>query len=443
MDIDVVCANTVEHGIRSLAEERFANNPTAGNAARMVKVMATCAQIAAPVKNYHLELLTLLAQEAAAARGGARVADDSMQLVLDVLQSIADDKMPTTGAAETQADLSKDQFRGLVSGLKVTLVYGNLAPGSLKRPFYSNHLAVVVGMSVVMEDLTFVVPDLPGVTAGHCIYLINQAQLYARGCNFSSPKYPCIGAGSGAHCRLIDCCFGPDKERGASAGVVVEGSSNLVAERCLFLRCREAAVEVRGASRGQLKGCKFIKCQKQAVMLYNGGKELVMEDCLIERCGDLTMHHLLLVACGTAQLHKCSFLSNKIDVVMVQCDNQQSAPEVDMRECILKGNMSGVTFGFDEGGRINSGSGILVNNQITDHASYGISIQDVAPNQQVKLIGNVFQDNGPNFGLGKIDILMFQNVQDQVAVKNNRGTIHIRPFSGSDALDVFRRSGRH
>eukprot|EP00798_Chlamydomonas_sp_ICE-L_P007563 gene7563-715_t len=84
----------------------------------MLKVMATFAPGAAPVKNYHLELLTLLAQDAAAARGGALVADGSMQLVLDVLQSIADDKMPTAGASETQVDLSEDQFGGLVSGLK-------------------------------------------------------------------------------------------------------------------------------------------------------------------------------------------------------------------------------------------------------------------------------------------------------------------------------------
>eukprot|EP00798_Chlamydomonas_sp_ICE-L_P007574 gene7574-728_t len=242
----------------------------------MLKVMATCSQIAAPVKNYHLELLTLLAQDAAAARGGLRVADGSMQLVLDVLHSIAYDKMPTTGAAETQVYLSEDQFGGLVSRLKVTLVYGHLEPGSLKRPFNNNHLAVVVGMSVVMEDLALVVPNLPGATAEHCVYLTNQAQLYARGCTFLSANYPCIGAGGGAHCRLIDCCFGPDKERGASAGIVVDDSSNLVAERCRFLRCRETAVEVRGASRGQPKGCKFIKCQKQAVALSSGGKELVM-----------------------------------------------------------------------------------------------------------------------------------------------------------------------
>eukprot|EP00798_Chlamydomonas_sp_ICE-L_P007571 gene7571-724_t len=85
----------------------------------MLKVMAACAQSAAPVKNYHLELLTLLAQEAAAARGATHVADGSMQLVLDVLQSIADDKMPTDNAAERQVNLSEEQFRGLVSRLKV------------------------------------------------------------------------------------------------------------------------------------------------------------------------------------------------------------------------------------------------------------------------------------------------------------------------------------
>eukprot|EP00798_Chlamydomonas_sp_ICE-L_P021737 gene21737-28759_t len=412
----------------------------------MLKVMAAFAQSAAPVKSYHLELLTLLAQDAAAEQGLAHLADGSMQLVLDVLQSIAEEKMPTASAAETQAGLSKDQFGGLVSRLKVTLVFGNLRPESLKRPFISNHLAVVVGMSVVMEDLDLVVPDLPGLTDGHCVYLTNQAQFYARGCIFSSPNYPCIGAEGGAHCRLIDCCFGPDKKRSASAGIVVHGSSNLVAERCLFLRCRQAAVEVRGVgSRGQLKGCKFIKCQKQAVMLYSSGEELVMEDCLIERCGNLTMHHLLLVACGTAQLHKCSFVSNKSDAVMVQCGNRQSSPVLDMRECILKGNMSGVTFGFGfgEGNSSSGGSGILVNNQITDHANLGLCIQVVAPNQQVKLIGNVFQGNGPNSGQGKTDIVMLQDVQDQVVVKNNRGTISVMSISGSDVLDVYRRSGRH
>eukprot|EP00798_Chlamydomonas_sp_ICE-L_P014311 gene14311-20293_t len=441
----------------------------------ILKVMAD--HSAASVKNYHLELLTLLAQDAAAARGGAQVADGSMQLVLDVLQSIADDKMPMANAAETRTDLNKDQFIGLVSKLKVssdkdptfakvssdkgptfakvssdkgptfakvTLVYGHPGPGSRKLPF-SPHLAIVVGMSVVMEDLALVVPDSPGVSAGHCVCLSKQAQLEARGCVFSSPKAPCIGAGGvgGAHCRLIDCCFGPDKERGASAGVVVQDGSNLVAERCLFLRCREPAVEVRAGSRAPIKGCKFIKCQKQAVMLYNGGKELVMEDCLIERCGNNTVHQVLMVACGTAQLHKCSFVSNRIDAVVVQRDNQHSAPVLDIREWILKGNMAGVNFVCGKGPSGSGGSGILVNNQITGNASFGLCIQGVAPNLQVQLIGNVFQGNGSNIAQGKVDIVMFQNVKDQVVVKNNRGTILILPFSGLDTLDLVRWFGRH
>eukprot|EP00798_Chlamydomonas_sp_ICE-L_P007337 gene7337-458_t len=299
-------------------------------------------------------------------------------------------------------------------------------------------------MSVVMEDLTLAVPDVTGMSDGHCVYLTNQAQLEARGCIFSSPNAPCIAAVGEAHCRLINCCFGADKEdkeRSASAGVIVEGSSSLVAERCRFLRCREAAAEVRSAvSKAHLKGCEFIECQKQAVKLYSGGKKLVMEGCLIDHCGNMTMHNLLLVACGTAQLRRCSFLNNKSDAVVVQSDDHQSAPELDMRECILQGNMSGVTFEFGEGGIINGGSGILVNNQITDHATFGISIQDVAPHQQVKLIGNILQDNGPNLCQGEIDIFMLQNVLDQVVVKNNRGTIRIFPFS---SYAEFLQSDRH
>eukprot|EP00798_Chlamydomonas_sp_ICE-L_P007579 gene7579-733_t len=461
----------------------------------MIKVMATFAPSAAPFKNYHLELLTLLAQAAAAARGGARVADGSMQLVLDVLQSVTDDKMPTAGAAEKQVDLSEDEFRGLVSGLKVTLVFGHPGPGSRRHPANSNHVASVHSMSVVMEDLALVVPDLPGISLGlHCINLNNQAQLEARGCVFSSPNASCIGAEGGSHCHLIDCCFGPGKERGASErGVILEGSSRLVAERCLFLRCHKVAAEVRGAgSTAHFKGCTFCKCKKQAVMLHSDGKELVMEDCLIERCGNLPTDFLLVAYCGRAQLHKCSFVNNKSGAVLMQCDIGQSAPVLDMRECILKGNMSGVTFGFGEGGSCSGGSGILVNNQITDHASLGISIEVVTPNQQVQLIDNVFRGNGlnagqgkldvfmfqnvqgqrsvyflamvavetfeimimrlqlevqlignvfrgnrHNIGQGKVDIIMFHNVQDQVVVKDNRGIIRIRPVSGSDALDVF------
>eukprot|EP00798_Chlamydomonas_sp_ICE-L_P007564 gene7564-717_t len=396
----------------------------------MLKVMATFAPGAAPVKNYHLELLTLLAQDAAAARGGALVADGSMQLVLDVLQSIADDKMPTAGASETQVDLSEDQFGGLVSGLKVTLLYGYPGPGSLKRPFSSPHLVFVIGMSVMLEDLALVVPDLPGVSLGHqCIYLTSKSQLQARGCVFSSPNAPCIGIGdSGTRGRLIDCCFGPDKERRVSAGIVVYDRSNLVAERCLFQRCRAAAVEVRGTgSRARLKGCKFLKCKKQAVMLYADGKELIMENCLIQHCGD-TIHHLLLVACGTAQLRKCSYVNNNnSEAVMVQRDNGQSAPVLDMQECILEGNMSGVTFGLGVDG-ISGGSGIIVNNQFTDHAQLGLSIHAVAPNQKVQLIDNVFRRNGPNAGQGKRDILMAQKVKDQVVMENNYGTIHTHQF---------------
>eukprot|EP00798_Chlamydomonas_sp_ICE-L_P007580 gene7580-734_t len=398
---------------------------------RVLKVMAAFAQSAAPVKNYHLELLTLLAQDAAVARGGARVADGSMQLVQDVLQSIADGKMPTSSAAESHIDLSEDQFGGLVSKLKVTLLYGHPGPGSLKRPFNSDHLVFVIGMSVLLENLALVVPDLPGVSFGHhCIYLIAKAQLQARGCVFSSPNAPCIGIGdSGTHCRLIDCCFGPDKERGASAGVVVADSSNLVAERCLFQRCREGAVEVRGTgSTACLKGCKFIKCKKRAIVLYAGGKELEMDDCLIQHCGD-TKHSLLHVACGTAKLCKCSFVNNNNSAaVMVQCEDGQSAPVLDMRECILKGNMNGVSFGFGLDG-ISGGSGILVNNQITDHALLGLSVNMVAPYQTVKLIDNVFRGNGTNAVKEKMDICVVKNVEGQVEMENNSGAVLISPFT--------------
>eukprot|EP00798_Chlamydomonas_sp_ICE-L_P026560 gene26560-18327_t len=387
----------------------------------MLKVMAAFAPSAAPVKNYHLELLTLIAQEAAAARGGAQVADGSMQLVLDVLQSIADARMPTGDAAEPPVDLSEDQFRGLVSKLKAKLVFGNLGPRSLKEPFNGNHVAFVHGMSVMMEDLALVVPDLPGRSLGqHCVCLTDQAQLEVRGCVFFSPNAFCVVAGSGAHCHLIDCCFVPDKERGASAGVIVEGNSHLVAERCLFLRCQNVAVEVRSAgSTAHLTGCKFIKCKKQAALLHNGGKALVMEACLIERCGNLPMDYLLVALCGTAQLHKCSFVNNRSGAVVVLRDGGQSAPVLGMRNCVLQGNMSGVTFGFGEGGSSSSsnsgGSGILVNNKITDNAGFGINIISVAPNQQVQLIGNVFRGKGPNFGRGKADIGMLLNVQDQVS----------------------------
>eukprot|EP00798_Chlamydomonas_sp_ICE-L_P004203 gene4202-14307_t len=405
---------------------------------RILKVMA---YNAAPVKNYHLELLTLLAQEAAPEHGGTRVADGSMQLVLDVLQSIADDKMPTSGAAETQVDLSEAEFDVLVSKLKVTLVYGHSGRGS-SQPSTSNNLVLLIGMSVMMEDLAFALPDLPGIRLGqHCIYIAEKAQLQARGCVISSPHSPSIVvSGSGTRCHLIDCCFRPNKERSAASGVLVDDSSNLVAVRCLFQRCRVYAVEVRSTgSRAHLKGCKFLKCLKQAVMLYDGGKELKMEECLIERCGDLPIYHLLLVACGTAQLRKCSFVNNKCDAVVVQCDNhdRQSAPVLDMRECILKGNMSGVIFGFSDDRGSGGGSGVLVNNKITDNSSFGVRIHDVAHNRQIQLIGNDFCGNGPNLGLRKMDVILLKGVHDHVVMKNNHGTIINPPALVWDMVDAI------
>eukprot|EP00798_Chlamydomonas_sp_ICE-L_P007572 gene7572-725_t len=260
-------------------------------------------------------------------------------------------------------------------------------------------------MSVVLEDLTLAVPHVIGMDTGHhCIYLANKAELKARGCVFFSPNAPCIAVGKETNCHLIDCCFGPDKERSASSGVIMEGRSNLVAERCLFLRCRGVAVEVRGAgSAAHLKGCKFVKCKKQAVILHNGGKELFMEDCLIEHCGNLLTDYLLVAYCGTAQLYKCSFVNNKSSAVLVQCDIGQSAPVLDMRECILEGNISGVTFGIGEGDSSSGGSGILVNNQITDHAQVGLTIHKVAPNRKVEIVDNIFRGNGPNAGQGNSD----------------------------------------
>eukprot|EP00798_Chlamydomonas_sp_ICE-L_P007343 gene7343-464_t len=136
-----------------------------------------------------------------------------------------------------------------------------------------------------------------------------------------------------------------------------------------------------------------------------------MENCLIERCGDMTVHSILLVACGSTKLDKCSFINNKSDAVVVQCDNRQSAPELGMRECILKGNMSGVIFGFGIVEGSGGGSGILFKNQITDNASFGLSISAVAPNQQIHLMGNVFRGNGLN-GEEEREVVL-QNVQDQ------------------------------
>eukprot|EP00798_Chlamydomonas_sp_ICE-L_P012382 gene12382-15574_t len=173
-----------------------------------------------------------------------------------------------------------------------------------------------------------------------------------------------------------------------------------------------AAVEVRGASsRAHLRDCKFNKCKQQAVVSYNGGKKLVMEGCLIERCGDLTIHSL------------------------AQCDVGQKAPVLVMRECTLKGNLSGVMFGLGEGGS-SGGSGILANNQILDHAGVGVSICAVAPNLQVQLLDNVCHGNGPNIGQGRSDICLFQDVQDQVVVRRHRGMIIIMPTSASEACRI-------
>eukprot|EP00798_Chlamydomonas_sp_ICE-L_P007503 gene7503-649_t len=520
---------------------------------RMLKVMASHALLPVPVKNYHLELLTLLSQEAAAARGGAHVADGSMQLVVDVLQAIADDRMPTAVAAETENDLTKDQFASLVRVSKggagdliahdtesetepgaatrvaergselgsmtetesahgstaatgdpithkteseaeagsmhgdmdgdrlfpdvlahgskaargdpnthktesevdpgslhrdmdgdrlfpglhahVTLIYGQSRPGPFQRHFSSNHIAIVTGISVVMEDLALVVPHLLDSDTYHCIFLTDQAQLRACGCVFSSPTSPCIAINdSGTRCSLADCWFGPDKERAASAGIVVDNSAYLKAERCQFLRCCEAAVEVRGAgSKAQLKACTFTKCKKQAVVLYSGGEELVMEDCVIENCGDAVMRGLVQVACGKARLRKCSLVNNKTDGVVVQSESRQNAPVLDMSDCKLTGNSTGVLFGFGIGGG-GGGSGVLDNNVITNNGTVGLIINEVAPNQLVHLSSNVFRSNGPTL-LGAVDVQMFQNVKDQVVVKNNNcGAISCIPISAFDAV---------
>eukprot|EP00798_Chlamydomonas_sp_ICE-L_P007493 gene7493-639_t len=405
---------------------------------RMLKVMASHALLPVQVKNYHLELLTLLCQEAAAARGGAHVADGSMQLVVDVLQAIADDRMPTAVAAENENDLTKDEFASLVTKLKVTLVYGQPRPGPFQRDFSSNHIAIVTGMSVVMEDLALVVPHLLDNDTYHCIFLTDQAQLRACGCVFSSPTSPCIALNdSGTRCSLADCCFGPDKERAASAGVIVDNSACLKAERCQFLRCSEAAVEVRAAgSKAQLKACTFTKCKKQAVVLYSGGEELVMEDCVIENCGAGVMNGLVQVACGKARLRKCSLVNNKTDGVVVQSESRQNTPVLDMSDCKLTGNSTGVLFGFGIGGG-GGGSGVLDSNVITNNATVGLVINEVAPDQVVHLSGNVFRSNGSTL-FGQVDVQMFQNVKDQVVMKNNRATIRCSPISALDAVNFAR-----
>eukprot|EP00798_Chlamydomonas_sp_ICE-L_P018401 gene18401-24872_t len=293
-------------------------------------------------------------------------------------------------------------------------------------------------MSVVMEDLALELPYLPGMSDGnHCISVARQAQLQVRGCVFSSPHSPCIGINDrGTCCRLVDCSFGPDKERTASAAIIVDDSSDVVADRCRFLRCSKAAVEVRSAgSRAHLRECKFIKCKQQAVVLYNGGEGLVMEDCLIKRCGDSTIHSLAQVGCGTAHLLRCSFVDNRSDAVMVQCDVGQKAPVLVMRECTLKGNLSGVMFGLGEG-ESSGGSGILANNQIVDNAGAGVTICAVAPNLEVQLLDNVCHGNGPNIGQGRSDIFLFQDVQDQVVVRRHCGTISVAPASASDACRI-------
>eukprot|EP00798_Chlamydomonas_sp_ICE-L_P016802 gene16802-23081_t len=292
-------------------------------------------------------------------------------------------------------------------------------------------------MSVVMEDLVLVVPFFPDSDPHHCILLMDQAQLQARGCVFSSPTSPCIAIGdSGTCCSLSDCCFGPDKERAVSAGVLVDNSAYIKAERCQFLRCCEVAVEVRSAgSEAHLKACTFTKCKKQAVLLHSGGEGLFMEDCMIENCGDTVTNGLVHVACGKARLRKCSLVNNKTDGVVVQSESRQNAPVLDMSDCKLTGNSTGVLFGFGTGGG-GGGSGVLDNNEITDNGTVGLIINEVAPDQVVHLSRNMFRGNGSTL-LGQVDVLMFENVKDQVVVmKNDHAIIECIQISAFDAVKV-------
>ncbi|KAJ7541747.1 hypothetical protein O6H91_10G074400 [Diphasiastrum complanatum] len=88
-DFDVVCSNTVEHGERPAALDFFDDKPSARNAARALKFMASGAQ-RRKVPGYFLEILTQKLYDQSRARSEIQVADGSMQLTVEVLQAIVD-----------------------------------------------------------------------------------------------------------------------------------------------------------------------------------------------------------------------------------------------------------------------------------------------------------------------------------------------------------------
>ena len=95
IDMDIVCSNTVEYGVRPSATDRFKDNAAASSVARAMKLLAHADRATGKrMKSYHLELLVLDVQNLLDASGeinpAEQQADGSLQLLLRVLAAVVD-----------------------------------------------------------------------------------------------------------------------------------------------------------------------------------------------------------------------------------------------------------------------------------------------------------------------------------------------------------------
>lgn len=234
----------------------------------------------------------------------------------------------------------------------------------LTRDDRANHGCVVggaAGCKIFLENL-----EIEAVVPGssmllHCICAAMGATVQVTKCEMTSSAAACSSEGQGSKVIMCSC-----KTRGPGAVALALLRGCVEARDCEMHGSTKMAVEVREEGRATLERCTISECKKQACCIWQKGAELCLADCTLEQCGHggLPSCAAVQVGCGTARVTGCSIVRCRGEGVTVQ--DEDGSARLELRNCNVFGNASGVCF-F-------GGSGELVNNRLQENAVSGLTI---------------------------------------------------------------------
>jgi tetratricopeptide (TPR) repeat protein len=228
-------------------------------------------------------------------------------------------------------------------------------------------------------------------SSAHCVAVLGGGSCDIQQCALVSiTGASCYTDGPESTVQLSKCEF-----LGVGGGLIATHEGFVEANRCHFTRSRNLFVEVRKKGRGCLENCTFLDAESQAVMVYNGGAEVKMMDCIVKGCGDIRSKSAVMVCTGKLTLLRCNIENNRGDGVVMQAEDKTS--ELVVTSCVVCGNGGQGIVAY--GGQ----KMVLSENRIQENARAGISCAGEAgtglPLRSAHLARNVLVGNGNRFSI--------------------------------------------